>query len=150
MGVSFLLILSTQYLLGGLLRHLAWSQAWLLHPWFAIAVVAGAVVFTVVLQRSGSASLRRAGWWVAGLVLLQASIGLLTWGVRYGFPQWGIVAVQQSSVQIAVRSVHKVLGLLTFMATVVALARVWQLRPSITKTEHVGLGTQVSTVGGVA
>jgi heme a synthase len=130
MAMLLLLItLSVQYLLGGLLRHLGLAQAWLIHPWFALAVLCAAAIVWRVLANTGVATLRTAGRWVLVCVLAQGVLGLVTWGVRYGFPDWGIIAVQQSLTQVAVRSLHKVLGLLTFMLTVVALARVWQAYP---------------------
>lgn len=123
-------VLALQYVLGGMLRHLGSAQAWLVHPWFAIAVGLAAIVFFVVAWRSGSPVLRRAAGWVAAFVALQAALGVATWGVRYGFPQWGIVAVQQSPLQVSIRSLHKVVGLLTFMTAVVALVRTAALLPS--------------------
>ncbi len=128
-GVALLMVLSIQYVLGSLLRHLGLAHAWLIHPWFALIVLAAAIVFCGLLARTPAPALRSAGWWVLGFVLAQAALGVVTWGVRYGFPQWGIVAVQQSSLQVAIRSLHKVLGLLTYMSTVVALARLWQALP---------------------
>ncbi|MDX1967641.1 MAG: COX15/CtaA family protein [Planctomycetaceae bacterium] len=136
-GIVLLVVLSIQYVLGSLLRHLGLAQAWLVHPWFALIVLAAAVVFCGLLMRTAAPGLRIAGWWVLGIVLAQGALGLLTWGVRYGFPEWGIMAVQQSPLQVAVRSLHKVLGLLTYMSTVVALARLWHASPPR------GVGTDV-------
>ncbi len=128
--VVLMVVLSIQYVLGGLLRHLGLAQAWLIHPWFAVVVVLAAVIFAWQLRRLELPELRRAGLWVLGFIAAQALLGVLTWGVRYGFPDWGIVAVQQSTFQVAVRSLHKVLGLLTFMTTVVAAARLWHALPA--------------------
>lgn len=129
-GVLLVVLLAVQYVLGSLLRHLAVAEAWLIHPWFAIAVVAAAVWFAVTSWRAGLARCRRWGLLVVLLVVAQASLGLVTWGARYGFPQWGVVAVQQSTLQVAVRSLHKVLGLLTFMSAVVAMAELWWRLPT--------------------
>jgi cytochrome c oxidase assembly protein subunit 15 len=123
-------VLAMQYVLGGMLRHLGSAHAWLVHPWFAIAVAAAAVLFFAVAWRTGSPTLRRAAGWVVAFVALQAALGVATWGVRYGFPQWGIVAVQQSPLQVSIRSLHKVVGLLTFMTTVVAAVRTAALLPN--------------------
>jgi len=122
-GLVALATLSVQYVLGGMLRHFGAAHAWLAHPWFAIAVAASAIAFLVAAIRTGSFELRRTGAWVLGLVVAQALLGVVTWGVRYGFPQWDIVAVQQSSLQVAIRSLHKVLGLVTFMAVFVSVVR---------------------------
>ncbi|OYW15965.1 MAG: hypothetical protein B7Z55_14440, partial [Planctomycetales bacterium 12-60-4] len=66
------------------------------------------------------------------------------------FPQWGIVAVQQSSFQVAVRSLHKVLGLITFMATVVAIARVWHALPRPRSEMTPQMDSMSLVAGGVA
>ncbi len=128
-GIVLVIVLLNQYLLGGLLRHLGNAQAWLIHPWFAIVVVVSAVVFCVIAQRTEAPQLARAGRWVIGFVVAQALLGIATWGVKYGFPQWDIVAVQNSSLQVAVRSFHKVLGLMTLMTAVVGLVRCYRALP---------------------
>lgn len=144
----FLTLLSVQYVLGGLLRHLGLAQAWLIHPWLAVLVGIAALCYAYALIRTGSSSLKQAALWVVGFVALQIAIGVVTWGVRYGFPMWDIVAVQQSTLQVAVRSLHKVVGLLTFMATVVSAARLWGLRsnPIITAS----MTPALHPAGGVA
>lgn len=131
-AVLLVAVLAVQYVMGGMLRHLGSAHAWLAHPWFAIAVVAAALLFAAVAWRTGAATLRRAAMWVVAFVVLQAGLGVATWAVKYGFPQWGLVAVQQSPLQVAVRSLHKVIGLLTFMTAVVALVRSWSLLPQRT------------------
>ncbi|MDZ4686395.1 MAG: hypothetical protein SH850_15105, partial [Planctomycetaceae bacterium] len=141
-------VLIVQYVLGGMLRHLGSAQAWLVHPWFAIAVTAAALLFFVAARRTGSATLRRAAAWVVAFVALQAALGVATWGVRYGFPQWGIVAVQQSPLQVSIRSLHKVVGLLTFMTAVVALVRTAALLPA-RKTSDNEIVAPVLMAGGV-
>jgi cytochrome c oxidase assembly protein subunit 15 len=116
-------VLSVQYVLGGLLRHFGAAHAWLVHPWFAIVVVFAAGGSLLSAWRTEAPELRRAASWVAALIVAQALLGVVTWGARYGFPQWGVVAVQQSTWQVSLRSLHKVLGLVTFMAAFVALIR---------------------------
>ncbi len=128
-GAALVVVLLAQYLLGGLLRHLGDANAWLIHPWFAIAVVIAAALFCVLAHRAGSATLARAGRWVLGFVAAQAMLGIATWGVKYGFPEWDIVAVQNSSLQVAIRSLHKVLGLMTLMTAVVAVVRSYRALP---------------------
>lgn len=148
-GGLLLAVLTAQYFLGSLLRHLGNSFAWLVHPWFAIAVVVAAIAFLWQLRRTGLPQLRRSGYWVLGFIAAQALLGVVTWGMRYGFPQFDIVAVQHSSLQVAVRSLHKVFGLVTYMTTVVALARLWHATPSrpamVSASPHSNLMT-----GGVA
>ncbi len=129
-GLVTLAVLATQYVLGGLLRHLGSSTAWLVHPWLAVGVAVAAIGFCWTAARTGEAELAKAGRWVLGFVIAQAALGLVTWGVKYGYPQWNIMAVQQSSLQVAVRSLHKVIGLLTVMTTFVAIARIWRRLPA--------------------
>jgi heme a synthase len=140
-------VLVVQYVLGGMLRHLGSAHAWLVHPWFAIAVAVAAVLFLLAAWRTGSPTLRRAALWVAGFVALQAALGVATWGVRYGFPQWGIVAVQQSPLQVSIRSLHKVVGLLTFMTAVVSLVRAAALLP-VRATQTVDVSAPALMAGG--
>jgi heme a synthase len=147
-AVLLLVVLTMQYVLGGMLRHLGSAHAWLVHPWFAIAVAAAALLFFIAAWRTGASSLHRAAVWVVAFVAMQALLGVATWGVRYGFPQWGIVAVQQSPLQVSIRSLHKVVGLLTFMTTVVAVVRTAALLPS-RKPEAMDIPTPGLMAGGV-
>lgn len=129
-GVALVVVLLAQYLLGGLLRHLGSATAWLIHPWFAVAVVIVAGTFCVLAQRTGSKLIVHAGRWVVGFVVAQAALGMATWAVKYGYPQWDIMAVQHSSLQVAVRSFHKVLGLMTLMTAFVAMVRCYRALPA--------------------
>lgn len=148
-GVVLLVVLLAQYLLGGLLRHLGDGTAWLVHPWFAIAVALAAAVFCAVAHRTGNVALARAGRWVIALVVGQALLGLATWGVKYGFPQWDLVAVQNSSLQVAVRSFHKVLGLLTLMTAFVSVVRCYRVLPKSLALPITSGLTPSSLAGGV-
>lgn len=148
-GVVLLVVLLAQYMLGGLLRHLGDGNAWLIHPWFAIAVAIAAAVFCAIAQRTGEVTLARAGRWVIVLVIAQALLGLATWAVKYGFPQWDLVAVQNSSLQVAVRSFHKVLGLLTLMTAFVSLVRCCRALPKSLSLPITGGLTPPSLAGSV-
>ncbi len=107
-----------QYFLGGVLRHLGQGWAWMSHPWFALVPVVLSPVLVMVARRSGSALLIRGAGVLLGLVAGQALLGLATWYVRYGVPAWGVVAVPNSLEQIVVCSLHKVVGMLTLMTSV--------------------------------
>lgn len=136
-GATFVLLV-VQYLLGGQLRHLGSANAWLIHPWlaFGVLMLAGLAWWE---SRTRSKSL---AWLSASLLVAlvcQVAIGVGTWATKYGFPQWGILAVQQTDLQTALRSLHKVVGLvafaLVFNATLVAVtgwfARVKAIRSPI-------------------
>jgi heme a synthase len=125
-GGLTLLLLFVQYVLGGLLRHLGSSLAWLVHPWFAIAVLVSGLVFAWVASRSGWTILAQAAWLAWGLLVAQALLGVVTWAVKYGYPQFGIVASPTSVWPIVIRSAHMVLGLLTIVMTFLATVRAFQ------------------------
>ena len=128
-------MLCVQYFVGGVLRHLALGWAWNLHPWFAIAPLAAAFVFAFTVKSSETLLVRRCAMVLLGLVVSQAMLGLVTWSVRYGVPSWGIVAVRESISQIIVCSLHKVLGMLTLMASVVSVFCVSSVLPKATRSE---------------
>lgn len=130
LAVLTLVLLLVQFLLGGLLRHLGTGLAWLVHPWFALAVLAAAIGQAIMARRTQAPTVKRSGMWVVVLVVAQAGLGLATWGLKYGFPDWGVVAVQQAPLQIVVRSLHTVLAMLTLMASAVMVVRVWRLMPA--------------------
>jgi len=127
--------MSVQYFLGGVLRHLKLGWAWNLHPWFAIAPLVAALAFAFVVRSSESVLLRRCAMVLVGLVVSQALLGLATWYVRYGVPSWGVVAAQESVSQIVVCSLHKVLGMLTLMTSVVSVFCVSSVLPTADRRE---------------
>lgn len=107
-----------QYVLGGVLRHLGAAWAWISHPWFALVPVLLAPLFAVAAYRSGVPLLKRGAIALLVLIAAQAGLGLATWAVRFGVPMWGIVAVHDSLAQVVVCSLHKVVGMLTLMTSV--------------------------------
>jgi heme a synthase len=126
-GWATLITLEAQYLLGGLLRHLGNGFAWQVHPWFAIVVFVSTIGLMIGCWKHPQPWLKRWGSVVAVCVVLQVVLGVATWATRYGYPMFGIVAVQQSSPQMLLRSVHKVFGVITFMTSIVALVRLWRI-----------------------
>ena len=129
LAVVVLFSVAIQYFLGGVLRHLGQSWAWISHPWFALVPVVLSPLFAVVARRSGSVLLIRGANILLGLVACQALLGLATWYVRYGVPAWGVVAVPNSLEQVAVCSLHKVVGMLTLMASVVNVVSACAIQP---------------------
>jgi len=113
-----------QYLLGGRLRHLGSSDAWLVHPWFAAVVVAAVLGVSVFAARQELPRLQTTCQIALWMVFAQAALGLLTWGAKYGYPQWDILAERLSPAQVALSSLHKVIGLMTFAAVGVMFAQV--------------------------
>lgn len=120
-----------QYFLGGVLRHLGQSWAWMLHPWFALVPVLLAPIFAIAARRSGSTWLIRGSNVLLLLIVTQALLGLATWYVRFGVPSWGVVAEHNSVAQIIVCSLHKVVGMLTLMTSVVNLVCARSIQPFV-------------------
>jgi cytochrome c oxidase assembly protein subunit 15 len=86
-----------QIVAGANLRHLppdagtAWFELWVwLHVLGAVAVGGCGVLLLGGAARwlHGHRGLARRAWLLAALVLLQLSLGLASWVVKYGFPAW--------------------------------------------------------------
>lgn len=122
-------LMSLQYFFGGVLRHLKLAWAWNLHPWFALAPLAAALMFALVVKNSESLMLKRCVKSVVVFVSLQMLLGLATWFVRYGVPSWGVVAEQESIPMVVICSLHKILGMLCLMTTVVSVVCVASIFP---------------------
>ena len=120
-AVTTLVLIAVQYFFGGVLRHLKLGWAWSVHPWFALAPLVTVTVLAVLARRAGSAMIQRCAMALVSLVISQGLLGLATWSVRYGVPSWGVVAQQESVSQIVVCSLHKVVGMLTLMTSVLSV-----------------------------
>lgn len=112
-----------QYTLGGLLRHLGHAESWLIHPWFAVVVVSAGLATAWAARSTNDSFLRRWLLVMLACLLLQSALGVATWAVRYGYPQFGWMAIQQTSLQTAIRSLHKVVGMVAFMAVMLTVTR---------------------------
>ncbi len=125
--------LVAQYVMGGFLRHLreyeGFAWAWMVHPWFAVVVLIATAMFVLSIRGAGSKYLNRCAIALIGFALSQSLIGLATWYVKYGIPSWGVVAQQDSLPQIVICSLHKVVGLLTLMTSVLTVICCGALRP---------------------
>lgn len=113
--VAFIALI-VQSLLGGRLRHLGSSDAWLVHPYFAVVVVAGVLLVFALAGRQELPRLQTTCQIALWLVFAQAALGLFTWGAKFGYPQWNILAERGSPAQLSLSSLHAILGLLTFAA----------------------------------
>ena len=116
-------VLFIQYILGGLLRHLGWWPHQ--HLGFA-AVVLIVVSLTVFAARADKQSwLWKPAHWMSILLLFQIALGCGAWVTKFGFG--GYVAVAGSLPQVVFRTSHFVIGLLTFMVSVILLLRAMRL-----------------------
>ena len=120
-ATMLLISLMVQYYLGGVLRHFGAGWAWIAHPWFALAPVMLAPFFAVIARRSGSPLLVRCSVFLLGLIVSQAMLGLVTWYVSRGVPAWGVVAQRGSPEMVLICSLHKVVGMLTLMTSVISV-----------------------------
>jgi len=75
---------------------------------------------------------------MVAMIVSQAVIGLATWYVRYGFPSWGVVAQTGSLTQIVISSAHKVVGMLTLMASVLNVVCAIAVQPPVSKALPTG------------
>lgn len=132
-AAMLLTTLIAQYVMGGFLRHLrengSFAWAWMVHPWFAIVVLCATVLFVFSVRGTNSTYLSRCAVALIGLTVAQSLIGLATWYVKYGIPSWGVVAQQDSVPQIVICSLHKVVGLLTLMTSILTMICCRAVRP---------------------
>lgn len=143
--------LIAQYVMGGFLRHLRerseFAWAWMVHPWFAVAVLFATMLFAWNVRGSQSPHLRRCAQALVGLTVAQSLVGLATWYVKYGVPSWGVVAQQDSTPQIIICSLHKVVGMLTLMTSVLTVFCCWSVKPI--RDEHQAVSVTPSIAGAV-
>jgi len=119
------LLIAGQYLLGGLIRHRGTG----LHEHLVCGIVTLLVVIGcgILSHRSRVAWIKRSGWMLVGVTLLQVALGGGTWVVKFGFTPTGLVAVADSIGQVAIRTLHAVVGMLVFMSAVVHCVRVMRV-----------------------
>ncbi len=122
LAIGTVVLLTLQYLLGGLIRHHGTG----LHEHLVLGLLVTLVVVinTFVADSSPSAWVGRSGWLLLGCVLLQVLLGGAAWVTRFGYGPAGYVAVADSIQQIVFRTAHTVLGIVVYMTAVVHLMRV--------------------------
>lgn len=150
-AVMPVLILS-QYLLGGMLRHFGTMLHE--HMGFACVVLVGSLATAISAHRSGLSWLRRPAWTMFALTVLQVSLGGAAWATKYGLASIGYVAVQHSPLQIAVRTTHTVLAMLVLATSIVLAVRVcrlvWLAKRGMSAAPVVGDLLNAARVGGGA
>jgi len=119
------IVLLTQYIMGGYVRHL--NTGLDEHLGFAFVVLLFVVLTAAAAHRSGILWLRRPAWMLLVLTLIQIGFGAGAWVTRFGFASAGYVAVVDSTFQTVVRTVHMVLGMLVFMTSVIFSLRAFRL-----------------------
>jgi cytochrome c oxidase assembly protein subunit 15 len=114
-----------QFILGGRLRHLHDMLYEHLAGAVLVAVLVIATVVFAFCTRIGW--IRAAAGWMLFFLLAQAALGAGAWVTKYGFATTGYVAVQGTSLQLALRSSHTVVGMLLLLSSAVLVLRVARL-----------------------
>jgi cytochrome c oxidase assembly protein subunit 15 len=117
-------LITVQYLLGGAIRH--HHTGLYEHLGLGLLTLFVVLANAVIVRRSGNAWVRASGRGLLLVVLAQVALGLGTWVSKWGFAPWGIVATADSIGQVALRSLHMVIGVLVFASAVVHTLRVWR------------------------
>jgi cytochrome c oxidase assembly protein subunit 15 len=143
-------VLALQFVLGSLIRHR--GTGLFEHLGLGILAVVVVVANAVVAQSSGIRWLRRSGWMLLTVVLVQVGLGGAAWVTKFGFAQSGYVAVADSIQQIVFRTAHTVVGILVIMAAVVHAVRtqrvVWIVRAASGPASLSSFTRPVSVTGG--
>ena len=138
--------LAFQYFLGGLIRHHGTG----LHEHLAMGFVAlGLLLANAWLaMTSGVKWIKQGGMLLATVVIVQVLLGLASWVLKFG--HGGYVATADSIEQVLVRTAHAVVGILTFMASVVYAARVFRVHSVSPPIGPVAAPTSQKLAGGAA
>lgn len=122
LSVIIVALLSTQYLLGGLIRH----QGTALHEHLGLGIASMALIFVNFTYCGFSTSgwLRHSAMILVLMTLGQVGLGAGAWVFKFGFSATGFVAVSDSIQQVSLRTAHTVWGIVTFQAAVLHLVRV--------------------------
>lgn len=116
------LMLCTQYLLGGVLRHFGYIPEF--HMGFAFVVWIGVVVAWVVTMLSRNAWIQKSATTLNFLLLAQLGLGVAAWICKYGTRS--TPANIGSPAQLWTRSAHMLLGTLIIATMAVLIVRVWR------------------------
>lgn len=117
--------LAFQYFLGGLIRHHGTG----LHEHLIMGFVTlGLLIANAWLaMTSGIPWIKRGGGMLAAITVMQVLLGLAAWVLKFGHAATGYVATADSIEQVSVRTAHTLVGILTFMLSVVYTARVFRV-----------------------
>ena len=130
-----------QYWLGGMFRHL--GRMMYEHLAGAVLVTLVALLASVLLMRSKSASLRSSGRLVLSALLIQLGLGVGAWFTKLNVPALGWVASTGSLASVVFRSAHTIGGMLLLTSSVLAAVHVarrlsWQAVTSPLNADRVG------------
>ncbi len=147
-ALATLVLLATQYLAGGLIRH--HGTGLYEHLGLGVLVVLTVVLNAFVADNSPFAWVGRSGWALLGVVMLQVLLGGAAWVTKFGFGPSGYVAVADSIQQVLFRTAHTVVGIVVFMTAVVHLTRVLRVNNASRQRPCMPAAYALTTAGGVA
>jgi cytochrome c oxidase assembly protein subunit 15 len=142
-------LVTAQYLLGGAIRHHHTG----LYEHLGLGILTGLVIAAnaVAAQMSGVFWLRRMGWAMFAVTLIQIGLGAGAWISRWGYAPAGFVATADSVHNVAIRTAHMVTGIIVFASAVVNCLRVFRVNHVSEYVEpELVLTAAVPTSGGAA
>jgi cytochrome c oxidase assembly protein subunit 15 len=124
-AIVTLVLITSQYLLGGMIRHHGLG----LHEHLGLGILTGVCVLAnaIASHLSGIKWIRQMGWGTLAVVLLQIGLGAGAWISRWGYAPTGYVATADSVHQVAIRTAHMVTGIIVFASAVVHTLRVFRV-----------------------
>lgn len=125
LSVLVVLVLVTQYLLGGMIRHKGTG----LHEHLGLGLAALGLIF-VNFTYSGFSNvswLRKSGFMMLMVAFGQVLLGIAAWVMKYGFSPTGFVAINDSIQQVGFRTAHTVWGIITFQVAIIHLLKVYRV-----------------------
>ena len=125
LSITTVVLLSLQYILGGMLRHHGMG----LNEHLGFGFLALFFCLTVMLFAvlSSIPWIRNAGVVLGFAIVGQFALGLMAFLVKFGFPSWGIQAVRGSMQEVYIRTFHMMGGVLVMAAAFLLLAKVIRL-----------------------
>lgn len=125
LSVMVVAILTVQYLFGGLIRHRGTG----LHEHLGLGIASLGLIFVnfTYCGFSESGWLRKSGFVLMLIALVQVALGAGAWVLRFGFASTGYVAISDSIQQVMMRTTHTVWGIVTYQAAIVHLLKVFRV-----------------------
>lgn len=146
LAVAMVALIAVQYLLGGAIRH----QGTALHEHLGLGFLVGvaAMVNAWAAHRTGAGWVQGTGWLLLVMVWVQIVLGVLTWIAKWGWAPTGVVATADAIHQVAVRTIHMVVGIFVFASSVVHAVRSFRVAHVSWREEHRDAALPLPAVGG--
>lgn len=167
LALAATLVVYVQMIAGAVVRHMlvtatpqSFRSAVVVHMVLAgVVLLAALEVAWAATRRHQQATVRIAGVAVAGVVLLQISLGVATWLLKYGTPVWaeGILGAPKSALiadgwwQTHLITAHQATGSLLLAAMLSSFLWVWRMPSSVAATQQMdALPNKPSRLAGAA